>query len=1309
MNYRRSMQFSLLILLVFVTGWLPTSLYSSTNRKPAANSTQLTWTHLSTKTGDLPLPSSSQRQAVALILDIDKDGVNDFVIASQRDQGSAVVWYQRHGAGWNRFLIDDTVLDIEAGGAFHDIDRDGDLDIAMGGDSRSNQLWWWENPYPNFNPTTGWTRRLIKDSGAPKHHDEMFGDFDGDGQAEFVYWNQHASGLFLAEIPADPRQTQPWPATEIYRWEGGIEHEGLAQADVDGDGKLDIIGGGRWFKHSSGQSYATNLIDDSQRFTRAAAGQLKVGGRPEVVFSAGDTTGPLRWYEWDGERWVAHDLLAGEIDHGHSLTVADINGDGFLDVFAAEMRLNDTNPAANIYVFLGDGNGNFTKTIVATGIGSHESKVGDLDGDGDLDILSKPWTWETPRLDIWLNNSRTTACDATTKQWSRHLIEHNKPWRTLFVTSADLNGDGHVDIVTGGWWYQNPGSPTGAWIRHSIADGLNNLATVADFDRDGDIDILGTGGQGSASNATFVWARNDGAGNFTALNNIDQADGTFLQGVAVAPLLGNGRDDVLLSWHDASRGVQVLTVPADPSTQRWTWRKLTTVGKGEDLNAADIDRDGDLDLLLGTEWLRNQGGSPLTWQPFTLYATTAEADRNELVDLNGDGRLDAVIGYEAVNKTGKVAWYAQPVDATAPWPEQLIAEVIGPMSLSATDMDGDGDVDVVVGEHYPANPGAARMLLYENVDGQGTSWREQLISAGDEHHAGAHVVDIDSDGDLDVVSIGWNSNQVVLYENRGGCAQGGPTPTPEVTPTATPLPSPTPQPPAACGLSGLQVLYNFTSERGATVHDVSGVGEPLDLTIQQVEHVRWLAGQGLEIHTPTLIASAGPATKINQASQRTQAFTAEAWIKPAVLAQQGPARIVTLSQDIRQRNFTLGQDLVAQSAGAIYDARVRTEVTDPNGRPSLSTPANSVALALTHVVYTHSATGERKFYLNGVESPGDVMSGDFANWDLTFRLALASEVDGSRPWLGELHRVALYDCALTPAVVTQHFNAGTAGSINQRPTASFTTSAGTTGLTFRFDASSAYDVDGTLQTYAWDFGDGTSAPGVTVAHTYASAGDYTVTLVVTDNGGATATSTQTVVATSAPTVPNLPPLARIATDLTDGTVPLAVRFQGGDSTDNDGVVTSYHWIFGDGTTSEGAQVEHLFTVTGLFTVTLTITDDDGATSSATTVIKVNGVEGSPVVTTQPKSAEVALGEGVTFVVEATAPGDLAYQWLRNGVPIDGATGPSYTIPAVSESDHAALFACIITNDRGSTVSLSAQLQLRGFGALLPLYLPLINR
>ena len=99
-------------------------------------------------------------------------------------------------------------------------------------------------------------------------------------------------------------------------------------------------------------------------------------------------------------------ILIERVDNGHSLAVLDFDGDGHLDIFCAEMRLNGGNPESKIYLLLGDGKGNFRKTIVATGFDNHESKVADLDGDGTLDILGKPYNHQTPGLDIWLNQVR---------------------------------------------------------------------------------------------------------------------------------------------------------------------------------------------------------------------------------------------------------------------------------------------------------------------------------------------------------------------------------------------------------------------------------------------------------------------------------------------------------------------------------------------------------------------------------------------------------------------------------------------------------------------------------------------------------------------------------------------------------------------------------------------------------------------------------------------------------------------------------------------------------------------------------------
>ena len=163
-------------------------------------------------------------------------------------------------------------------------------------------------------------------------------------------------------------------------FKGVNEHEGLAKGDIDGDGKLDIVGGGRWFKHVGGNQFLPNIIDAGYSFSRSAVGDLKKGGRPEVVLVVGDGEGPLNWYEWVKGTWVPHTIV--EVNSGHSLAILDFNNDGNLDIFCAEMRLNGGNPEAKCYLFLGDGNGNFKKTIISIGIGYHESKIADLDGNG---------------------------------------------------------------------------------------------------------------------------------------------------------------------------------------------------------------------------------------------------------------------------------------------------------------------------------------------------------------------------------------------------------------------------------------------------------------------------------------------------------------------------------------------------------------------------------------------------------------------------------------------------------------------------------------------------------------------------------------------------------------------------------------------------------------------------------------------------------------------------------------------------------------------------------------------------------------
>jgi hypothetical protein len=227
--------------------------------------------------------------------------------------------------------------------------------------------------------------------------------------------------------------------------------------------------------------------------------------------------------------------------------------------------------------------------------------------------------------------------------------------------------------------------------------------------------------------------------------------------------------------------------------------------------------------------------------------------------------------------------------------------------------------------------------------------------------------------------------------------------------------------------AGQQVLYTFEEGGGTTIRDVSGVGTPLDLNISDETAVSWMPG-GLVVNASTVIASPGAADKVIEAGRGSNEITIEVWIKPDNSSQDGPARIVTLSQDPYNRNFTLGQGLWGDQPSDLYDARLRTTGTSSNGTPSVSTGAGTLQTELTHVVYTRNGAGEARIYLDGGEQASGSVGGDFGNWDSSHRLGLANELTGDRPWLGELHLVAIFDRALTEAEVSQNFESGPDGN-----------------------------------------------------------------------------------------------------------------------------------------------------------------------------------------------------------------------------------------------------------------------------------------
>ena len=385
-----------------------------------AQQNPINWVLISSKTGGIETPNGGGQQTSTAVADFDNDGINDFAV-SERTIAPALVWYQRNDNGWKRYVIDDRKVTIEAGTIPCDVDNDGDMDIIAGSDAQGNEVWWWENPYPKFDPKKAWIRYSIVNTGGKKHHDQLIGDFDGDGKTDLVFWTQGDQTLYFTRIPSNPKILSEWNLIPVYKYysdgqmeQRGIppsfkwvnEHEGLTKADIDGDGIQDIIGGGMWFKYLGENRFSFNTIDVSYTFSRSAVGQFIKGGRPEVILVVGDGQGPMNLYEYTPtlkNTWISKTIVP-VVDNGHSISVIDFDGDGNLDIWNAEMTLNGNTDAIN-HILLGDGKGNFPHEIVISkGIDVHESEIVDLDGDGDLDILGKPYNGETPSLNIWLQN-----------------------------------------------------------------------------------------------------------------------------------------------------------------------------------------------------------------------------------------------------------------------------------------------------------------------------------------------------------------------------------------------------------------------------------------------------------------------------------------------------------------------------------------------------------------------------------------------------------------------------------------------------------------------------------------------------------------------------------------------------------------------------------------------------------------------------------------------------------------------------------------------------------------------------------------
>jgi len=1098
--------------------------------------------------------------------------------------------------------------------------------------------------------------------------------------------------LLLLAAPAHALDV-PFDTTGVGTSSGATVRD-LTRADMDLDGDLDFVGAYwnsdavYWIENDAGDgtSWTTNTIVSNLNAPLAVATAPILGTTPDVLVTTADYAGGnVLLYLNFGANFLPVTLDSG-LDNADYITTGDINSDGKLDVIVSAYW------DQAIYVYLQPMSPLLTwpRFQAATSFqSSNEVAAGDLDGDGDLDLVgvsySEGLTWfensggsgtlwiETPinaaaegsevevgdfdndgQIDVAVAGNYPDTVelhlnDGAAASFTQVFVDTN--YSAVELGASDLDDDGDLDLVAMSnndevRWYENLLGTGLVWNVTDVSDSAlydPDGLVLGDVDGDGDTDFamnhLNSGGPTQEE-----WYGNLGNHKRAGLAGTTDASTSLSQirDLATGDIDGDGDPDVVgaaynagLIWWDGVPGGSWTPTTIDAS-----WGTAVGVAVG------DLDGDGDLDVAATSYssddvgWFQNNGGG--SWTSYIIDGSVNGAQDIAIGDVNGDGNLDVVAtAYIA----GDVLWWS---GSGSSWTKTYIeSSLSGARGVDLGDWDGDGDLDVAV-----AGSIADEVIVYENGSA-GTTWTPSVISSAYDAPTDVVFADMEPDGDLDLFVSWYDDDRLSLFHQTSGGVQ--------MATLSNTVPGIWALDAAdvdhdgdvdvfATARDGDQVLFFETTDTALILHDQTVLDASYDspyalaLGDFDLDGTADLAAGGtdsaelriLELenaHASVVGTATSPAVPWSGLDD-IFAFSLEH------LGRTGDQGLI--AEEIQIEMTSGGVPLTQGQVNTIFDAFYFVRDNNGNLDYDLGTDFNLgvdlipsvdssgvVTLNLPSFAVT-AFTGQTETYLvvPMLDSPE---SAGLYDVDMTL-LSGSTTVFDHTYWTTQLWSRGDGDASATL-------------QLQLEPTADaggpYTTDE---GVAVTIDASGSTDPDGNIDTYTYNCGDGgsiTFSSSSTRACTYEDDGTYTVTVSVIDDQGLVSPN-----ATATVTVSNVAPVADAGSAVTGSEMSAVTVSGGATDTAPDLAAMTYTWDWGDGTSEVGTATDtHTYSDDGVYTITLTVDDGDGGSDSDTTTATIANVAptnvdaGSTVVDTE--------GDSVQFCGSATevSPLDtMSYTW-----------------------------------------------------------------